>query len=266
MTTVSGFNIIACPGCGTRFRLPIYGSVFISDTEQWSDGRTRSRLFKPSPNACVCPCGAPFLLHECERVARMKWIRPVEVPSPQRSLWAALRGESGPRCQYIPGRYDTEIFSGEPWPEYPEPPDWAPRPTVEAFTAAAAGLPAGTPFGLEVALRRELWRLLNDAARPSKDSSDDARDPASSPAWLPNLERLHGLLAQDATADRTEIGETLRQLGRFDEAIKVFNEVGGDRAPLASFLFELADHRVALTALIPDRVFEAMQPGSHDHR
>ena len=122
---------------------------------------------------------------------------------------------------------------------------------MEAFTAAAAELPAGTAYGLEVALRRELWRLLNDAARPSKDSHEDARDPAWSPAWLLNLERLHGLLAQDATADRTEIGETLRQQGRFDEAIKVFNEVEGDRAPLASFLGDLAHQDVSSVIRIP---------------
>ncbi len=262
MTTVTGFEIIACPGCGARYRLPTYGSIFFSDRQEWSDGRIRFRLYKPASGVSVCPCGTVFLHSECERVARMTWVRPGYAPAPprpRRSLWAVLRGDPpiarppGPR-----GRYDTEIFAGEPWPEFPEPPDWAPQPSAAVFIAAADALALDTPSRLEVALRRELWRLLNDPARPSKDSPEMRGDPTANPAWVANLERLHGLLARDDCADRIQVGETLRQLGRFDEASTVFRNVDGKRAPLASFLADLAARKVTRVMLIPEAVFDAM--------
>lgn len=258
MTTVTGFNIIACPGCGLRYRLPVHGSLCLYDIEAWSDGRIRAPLYRPTLSISLCSCGTPFMPRECEVVARVKWVGRNHAPAPDtRTLWQRLRG--APRPVRPPSAGDgflTEIFVGDPWHQHPDLPEPAPWPAVDVISAVAASLPSTTPYAIEVALRRELWRTINDVCRRSESYPGPSGVPVDIPGWTANLERLSERLERGPNPDWMEIGETRRQLGRFDAAIEALARVEEPASPLAALLSGLAVDRRAEVWLIPDALFD----------
>ena len=165
-------------------------------------------------------------------------------------IWRKLRGRAAePRRGEA---WQTDIHEGEPWPEFPEPPEWAPELNGDALAKVVESLPPETPKAIEIEARRQLWRSLNDPCRiepPFDDAPSSAHQ--GPPLVAHNLRRLLNLLPQLTEDDQFEAGEILRELGQFEQARGLFDQIAGERAGDARFLSAAAAQHDARVKLLP---------------
>ena len=221
MTSVIGSNIITCPACGRRYRLPCFGAINFSGWVRWSDGREEGDLYKPAEPVSRCQCGALFLRAQ-PVVEYVPWTYTPPPPKPGlvRRALNCLTGKS-PQAP----------------PERPPSPGPVPRMTPEEIFALALDFPASIDAELDLPLRRQVWRSLND---PDREPGSPALAPERDLARSANLERLLPLLLRQTDPDWLEIGEAHRELGNFAEARRWFAKVEGDREDEAKRLLERA--------------------------
>jgi hypothetical protein len=221
LTSVIGSNVITCPACDRRYRLPRFGSVFLGGWVRWSDGREAGDLYKPADPVSRCACGALFLRAQ-PVIEYIPWTYVPSRPKPGLVRRALNR------------------LTGKSLPAPPErPPLPEPIPSMEAgeMFALAHDFPPDLDDELASPLRRQVWRSLNDPARKlGAPTLAPDRDRARSA----NLEGLLPLLLRQEEPDHLEVGEAYRELGRFDEACRWFAKVVGDREGEAERLLERA--------------------------
>lgn len=230
MTRITHLSVIVCPACLRRYTVRGFGSVNLSGWTEWSDGRAYGRLYRPSPIVKRCACGAFFLERHAQVIDHIdiipwhaKYVAPPKDPSILRRSWRWLTRQP----PYYP---DT--------PEYPHP---APVLSDLEVADALASLPRDTPRDVELEMRRQLWRAFNDLHRVETLPKGH---PATVQGWearhRENLARLHLLLIGQPNPRWLEVGEVLRQAGRFDDAVRAYGKASRKLAAIAGRLSSMA--------------------------
>jgi hypothetical protein len=162
-----------------------------------------------------CPhCEAVFWLCDVEPVGQ----RPGK-PYPLGrwgTMWAKLTGDRKGRLREL--REWDALPAGWKAAEYVKRPDY--------FDLEPGLRQEGLAPDKELLLRRTLWWHSNDHQRVRTDGFRKPQVPVTSDEFSRvNKLRMLDLHAQLSTGDCVEQGELLRQLGRFDEAVKVLAAV-----------------------------------------
>jgi hypothetical protein len=189
-------QVVACPRCEAEasYSTMISGNNF--GARYWTDGRMIAPMLVETPAIVKCPsCGHVFWLADAREV------REEPFPTPE------------------------SIFGADGSITLPEAtcPSLAQPTESEYYAALAAGLARNTEE--ERAARMLAWWRRNDALRGDEASGPP---PLEGGAWRVNLEALLGLLDTDDDRDRMARGEILRQLGRFDEASRLLEQIRED--------------------------------------
>jgi hypothetical protein len=89
-------------------------------------------------------------------------------------------------------------------------------------------------------LRIRLWHSLNDRRRDAANESARALQGDVQELFVRNLEALVPLLDENEPSERLMKAEALREMGRFDEALRLLVQIEGDLAQWAPQLRALA--------------------------
>lgn len=211
MTRFADPSIYQCPECKGYLTWPRLASFSFFIPTTWSDGdRPMTSLFDMCSITCCPACSAILWSDELNEVAEL----PRE-PRPISRIARKLAQWSGDKQGLL--RAERE------WAELPE--EWkfakGGRPLEYAdFQRALASL-TGTDPGREIFLRRRLWWAHNHHMRRGSDGTLVADAPiAPETERRTNMMRLIELY--EAKADSIPArAELLRQLGQFDEAIRL---------------------------------------------
>jgi len=244
MTRISASTLYECPACAGFFTRSVLTFLhFDSDVPVWSDGMN---------GQWWAGVGAP--VGRCPTCTEIVWVDDARavMPTPQQPqligaaarLWHRMTGDSK-------GRLRDER-------------DWIGLPREIKVADRISGLQSVRDLldalgalsrdarEREVYLRRRLWWASNDHHRLRSNETPTASQPAVAPAEAyANILRLLELLENDPR-EQVERGELLRQLGRFDEAIKVLKAVkpDGHSEVKASKIQRLAQARHIKLALL----------------
>ena len=234
MTKISGYLISACPNCGTHYRRPMYSSMNFMAHEQWTDGHTEGSLMPRSGFMRLCiECKAIYHvgdLVDSHEISNEDVYTFVEEPAPPpktllQKAWRTISGELPPQVHRV---------LRDDLPPYIE---YVPDSECQAYLDGLLKMPSNTAHHalFEFELRRRLWQQGNHWYRPDYLKVRKAKGDAP-PAWslsetqTIHLERLLELLTDGDIGKGDELltVEVLRQLRRFDEAMKVLESILSD--------------------------------------
>jgi hypothetical protein len=97
-------------------------------------------------------------------------------------------------------------------------------------------------------LRIRLWQALNDPRRATTQTRSPAAEEALQELFLANLEELVPLLDQNEPRERLMKAEALREMGRFEQALRLLLDIGAELESQARQIRALAMKRDALVA------------------
>ena len=264
MTRVSGYRQIACPNCLSVYITPSYSSINMMAFERWSDGRTVGGLYNNGGGIRSCQCGKYYRMKDAIDMGLMMETRMIEVWDDDGSetafdLPAFLRRQEDNQLTLIellfkssfitkikerfqPSTQKTEVTISKPVDrkkrlvpkEVPKDfKDCEHIPLVQWTSdyemENIINFPEKYDQEIIMAARRRYWPFLNDYYREPFKTYCKHR-------WLPvprfklsneQKENLIALLefyqAKD-DLDWVTIGELLRELSRFEEAMAAFEK------------------------------------------
>lgn len=224
MTRFSADTVIGCPACGRPARLRNLRSLNTCGIRQWSDGYWEGMIgTRPNLTRCVCEC--IYWIDDAPVLGRYP-----SVPK-KRGLAAVLRRWFGSE-----GREPAPTGIPLGW-------EWAtPADELDLRNMLGLLLLDDLPPDREYILRRHLWHRLNDADRACREVYPHEAELAHRHR-RPNLERLLELTQGTDHPVRLQHGEILRELGRFEEAIEIFEPLRGDSRYWAGRLRSEAEQR-----------------------
>lgn len=209
MTRFAQDTVIACPACGRPTRLNNLRSLNTYGTRQWSDGYWEGLMgTRPALTRCVCEC--IYWLKDADVLGRYP-----QVQEEQRGLTGLLRRWFKPD--------DTEhnpVNIPRGW-------EWARHAEKLDLRNMLGVLRNSLPPDREYTVRRHIWHQLNDAERAGRDAYPHEAELIRQYRQQ-NLERLLALMEGTENPILLQRGEILRELGRFDEAIDIFNTIQGE--------------------------------------
>ena len=202
--------------------------------EQWTDGHTEGSLMPRSEFMRLCTgCMAIYNIRDIVdvyEIDRDDVYVLVEEPAPPpktvlQKAWRAISGELPPQVHRV---------LRDDLPPYIE---YVPDSECQAYLDGLLKMPSTTAHHtlFEFELRRRLWQQGNHWYRPDYLAVRKARGPQP-PVWSlsdqqhAHLERLLELLRNEdlSLGDELLTVEILRQLRRFDEAMKLLDSIGTD--------------------------------------
>jgi hypothetical protein len=234
MTKISGYLISACPNCGTHYRRPMYSSMNFMAHEQWTDGHTEGSLMPRSGFMRLCiECKAIYHvgdLVDSHEISNEDVYTFVEEPAPPpktllQKAWRTISGELPPQVHRV---------LRDDLPPYIE---YVPDSECQAYLDGLLKMPSNTAHHalFEFELRRRLWQQGNHWYRPDylkvrKTKGDTPPAWSLSETQAIHLERLLDLLTDGDIGKGDELltVEVLRQLRRFDQAMKVLESIPSD--------------------------------------
>lgn len=214
MTQITGVNLLVAPCCGARYKSPRYTFLNYSASAYWTDGWRENSLMPNDGGLRRCRCGKYVLVREM-----------------------AYLGHS-------------------------ESSDW---PWTEAAKADDLRhcLQQKCSLAFEAVVRRLYWQHLNHAYRDiyiafRKDvvAQDDAAGTFTCPPFRPNVEQclnmtrlaelLNDMRLEGSVIDTLLLSELYRELGHFDQAGKVLDDLRPiDRGTTSKVLEEMIEQRKA---------------------
>ena len=264
MTRVSGYRQIACPNCLSVYITPSYSSINMMAFERWSDGRTVGGLYNNGGGIRSCQCGKYYRMKDAIDMGLMMETRMIEVWDDDGSetafdLPAFLRRQEDNQLTLIellfkssfitkikecfqPSAQKTEVTISKPVvrkkrlvsKEVPKDfkdcehiplVQWASDYEMENII----NFPEKYDQEIIMAARKRYWPFLNDYYREPFKTYCKHR-------WLPvprfklsneqkeNLIALLEFYQAEDDPDWVTIGELLRELSRFEEAMSAFEK------------------------------------------
>lgn len=231
MTSFAPPSVLKHPQCGgyiLRQRLRSFNDF---GAMGWSDGYTSIWGLNAISQLGNCPwCGTLFWLDDAETVG-------VLPRQPVRMNWF------GRLLRRISGDKRGELAREQNWKETPE--EWksAKRmqpPSTGDFWAALENT-APLPQEREIYVRRQLWWEGNHPFRFGLDGKPLPGQPELGAEQIQqNMAVLYALCAATKQPDPVLVGELLRELSRFDEAVAMLESVADDDNNRASKIAEFA--------------------------
>ena len=264
MTRVSGYRQIACPNCLSVYITPSYSSINMMAFERWSDGRTVGSLYNNGGGIRSCQCGKYYRMKDAIDMGLMMETRMIEVwdddgIETSYDLPAFLRRQEDNQLTLIellikysfitkikerfrtPAQINEEIISKPVARKKRLAPKEVPKDFKDCehipFVKWASdyemeniiNFPEKYDSEMIIAARKRYWPFLNDYYREPFKTYSKHR-------WLPvprfklsneqkeNLSALLEFLQTENDPDWLTIGELLRELSRFEEAMKAFEK------------------------------------------
>lgn len=203
-------RVIACPNCEALHRVPTLISGNTLGARRWTDGKIVAPMLPKPPAFTRChACAHFFWLSEARRVGEVPLVGPESVPE----AWRAAP-------------YVRELGEAE---------------FLEALAAGAA-----KDREDELNLRTFAWWAANDGLRDLEEASipEPRPLPERSPQAAENLDRLVAMLDEADPVERAMKAEALRELGRFEEALRLLaSDFPEDYRAVVAFLRGLAERR-----------------------
>ncbi len=206
-------RVIACPRCEALHRVRTLISGNTLGARRWTDGKIVAPMLPRPPAITRCQaCAHFFWLSEARRVGEF----PLSAGEPVPEAWRA--------APYVRELAEKEF--------------------LEALEAGVAKDREG-----ELNLRTFAWWAANDLVRDWRDDYDPEPRPLAerSPWAAENLERLVAMLDEGDPVERVMKAEALRELGRFEEALRLLtSDFPENYAAFVAYLRDLAARRDAL--------------------
>lgn len=179
-------QIVVCPLCKGLGKYRTLLSGNYIDARLWTDGKLVAPMFPQAPAVVKCKyCKDYYWLSEADRFSILNLLRKLK------AVWTH--------------------------PEFVE------EPSEEEYYQAIRKNLAKTPQQEKV-LRILAWRRRNDAYR-GESTPRIERQVDTSLLWRENLESLLSVLDDPSESDLIVKAETLRHLGRFQEATKILERI-----------------------------------------
>ncbi len=208
MTSFAQDTVIGCPACGRPARLKNLRSLNTYGTRQWSDGYWEGLIgTRPTLTRCVCEC--IYWIEDAPVLGRYP-----RIPK-KRGLAGVFQRWFAPE-----GREPDPIDIPFGW-------EWADQVRELDLRNMLGVLRDDLAPDREYILRRHVWHQLNDPDRADREAFPHEAE-LTRRHRLPNLERLLELTQGTDNAIRLKRGEILRELSRFEDAIKIFKHIHGD--------------------------------------
>jgi hypothetical protein len=208
--------VLACPHCEKPVRRVTFASGNNLGAVYWSDGKMVAPMWPDLVNVTRCPvCNEIFWVEEAKKLGQIDeyWKRS-DPPD------AAIRWEEAPRI--------THVDAG-------------------GLVSAIAATPPDRADRMQW-LRIRLWHALNDPRRGTTQNRSPALEEALQELFLPNLEELVPLLDDNEPRERLMKAEALREMGRFEEALRLLLGIEAELESQARQIRALAMRRDALVA------------------
>lgn len=191
-------HVLECPHCKTPVVIFTLASGNTSDARIWTDGKIIAPMLPSLPAVTRCKkCALFFWIHEARKIG--------EIP-----LWGAYR-------ENIPASWKDAGRVGE-------------LSELEYLDALASG--AAKNRDQELYLRMEAWRAGNDPQRFCEKEEPFIRSDVSNK----NLLQLGTMLDEKKVNERIIKAEVMRQMGRFEESIRLLEFDFSEEYRLASSL------------------------------
>jgi hypothetical protein len=208
--------VLACPHCENPVRRVTFASGNNLGAVYWSDGKMVARMWPDVVNVTRCPaCNEIFWVEDAKRLGQIDeyWKRS-DPPD------AATRWEDAPEIMHL---------------------------DAGGLASAIAATRSDRADRMQW-LRIRLWHALNDPRRGTTQNRSPALQQALQQLFLPNLEMLLPLLDEDEPGERLMKAEALREMGRFEEAMRLLVGIAAEFEPEARQIRALAMRQDALVA------------------
>ena len=219
MTKFASPAVLRCPQCGDhvlRSRLKSFNDF---GAMGWSDGYTSIWGLNAISPIGRCPwCKSVFWLDDAENMGSM--------PHKPSSIGLAMR-----LVYRLTGDKYGELERERIWRETPW--EWKSAKHVDApmlndWWSVLENLNTLNP-ARGILARRQLWWRGNDHLRIARDGKPISDKPKLDDQQIRgNLEELYALSAAEEKPNLLAMGEMLRELGRFDEAIATLDSIEDD--------------------------------------
>jgi len=204
--------IIECPACHAPARVQTLESGNTLGATLWTDGKMIAPMLPEFPELTSCRnCGSYFWISDAKVLAELE--------------------RRHPESRAIPAHWESaEVVKELSAAEY-----------LEALETGVA-----RKREQELYIRLHAWWAANDSYRSSGKTTrkKSTNPPQRSPEATMNLERLLDLLDVTDPEERLMKAEVLRELGRFDGALELFDfDFPKDYAAAAAFIRNLAENK-----------------------
>lgn len=237
MTSFAQPGVHKCPECGDHVLRSRLASFNDFGAMGWSDGYTSIWGLNTISQLGKCPwCKSIFWLDDAEKIGTLP-----RKPSPIGWFMRLIYRLSGDKY--------GELARERQWADTPW--EWKnakhiDAPTLNDWWSALGNTNTLTP-SREILARRQLWWRGNDHLRIERNGKPVSNQPKlDDQQTRDNLEALYSLCVAAEKPDRIAMGEMLRELGRFDEAIAMLESIEDDGKNHVALILESARQKDAV--------------------
>lgn len=230
MTSIAGYNVNTTPCCGTTYSMPRYRSMNFSAWEHWTDGYRDDSLMPNDHGLRKCECGSYYLVKEMQSITHVEQTTaPYTADVPAEELPSAIAQARTSEIE-LAARLDYWQHLNHIYRAYYR----NHRDAEESATQSA--WEAANPD------TRTWWQKIRKIAPPQYTPQPNR--PFTYPPFKPTDEQcnnMKGILQLLLPIEKNrshllKITELYRELGQFDEAAALLQQLSQDELSVTSRL------------------------------